>query len=185
MVIRILLSAFILVSFTYLGFSISGEKFTYVGSKTCGMCHKKNDTGAQLAVWESSRHAKAFTTLQSEEADAIAKDKGFTTKAAETEACLKCHVTGYNVDASLRGDKLVMAEGVQCESCHGPGSAYKSKKIMEDRELAVKNGLLVFSSAEELCVQCHNEESPSFKGFNFEEMWEKIKHPNPAKGEKI
>jgi len=32
---------------------------------------------------------------------------------------------------------------------------------------------------EELCKKCHNEESPTFKGFKFDEMWTKIKHDKP------
>jgi excinuclease UvrABC ATPase subunit len=180
MYFRIFIAAVILISFSYYGF-YPEDKFGYVGTNTCGMCHKKEDVGSQLSIWEGSRHANAYKTLQSAEADAIAIEKGFTTKAAETEACLKCHVSGYNIDASLKADKFMMSEGVQCETCHGPGSAYKTKKIMESRQLSVENGLLVYASAEELCVSCHNEESPSYKGFNFEEMWEMIKHPNPKK----
>jgi excinuclease UvrABC ATPase subunit len=171
----------IIAALSYYGFFILDGKHAYVGTKTCSMCHKKDDTGAQYAIWEASRHAQAYKTLQSEAADDIAKERGFTTKAAETEACLKCHVSGYNIDAALLSDKFSMADGVQCETCHGPGSAYKTKKIMESRKLSVENGLIVFEKTEELCTGCHNEESPSFKGFNFEEMWDKIKHPNPKR----
>ncbi|MCJ7713750.1 cytochrome C554, partial [Candidatus Bathyarchaeota archaeon] len=62
-----------------------------------------------------------------------------------------------------------------------PGSDYKSKKIMEDKKLAVENGLKIYENPEELCVRCHNEESPSFKEFNFKEMWAKIEHSVPKK----
>jgi len=31
----------------------------------------------------------------------------------------------------------------------------------------------------EVCVSCHNEESPTFKGFDFEKMVAKIAHPVP------
>ncbi|MCF8262255.1 MAG: cytochrome c family protein [Melioribacteraceae bacterium] len=157
------------------------DKFEYVGVKTCGMCHKKADDGEQLKIWEASAHANAYKTLQTEEADKIAAEKGFKTKAAETADCLKCHVSGHGVDAKLIGKKFKMEDGVQCETCHGPGSEYKSKKVMENREEAVKNGMLVFEDVDkELCQTCHNEESPTFVKFDYKEMWAKIAHPIPA-----
>jgi len=174
-----------LLSITFLGFELidsnylSGNK--YVGTTTCGMCHKKEGVGQQLIIWQNSKHAEAYKTLQTKEADKIAKNKGFKTKAAETHECLKCHSSGYNVDPSLLGDKFKIEDGVQCETCHGPGSEYKSKKVMEDKKLAVEKGLILYDNIKELCVKCHNQESPVFKGFNFEESWAKIRHTIPNK----
>jgi hypothetical protein len=52
---------------------------------------------------------------------------------------------------------------------------------MQDREKAVANGLMVYENpAEELCINCHNAESPTYVDFVFAEMWEKIKHPIPG-----
>jgi len=173
----------IVFAVSFLGFSLykanylTGSK--YVGVKTCGMCHKKEDVGQQLKIWQDSQHSKAYKTLQTENADKIAKEKGYTTKAADTPECLKCHTSGYGVDPSLLGNKFNIEDGVQCETCHGPGSEYKSKKVMEDKKLAVEKGLLLYENPEKLCVKCHNEESPVFKGFNFEERWAKIKHSIP------
>lgn len=151
----------------------------YIGVSSCVMCHKTEKQGSQLSIWQNSKHAQAFLTLQTEKADQIAKEKGFTTKAVETSECLKCHASGYNVDAKLIGEKFKVEEGVQCETCHGPGSDYKSKKVMENREEAVKNGLIVYDKIEDFCIGCHNAESPTYVEFNFEESWEKIKHSVP------
>lgn len=153
----------------------------YVGTKLCGMCHKSESAGKQLTIWENSKHSQAYNTLTTSEADKIANEKGFTTKAAETEACLKCHVTGYDINASLMTEKFNISDGVQCETCHGPGSEYKTKKIMEDRVLAIEKGLKIYDKIEQLCIKCHNEESPSFNGFDFESMWSKIEHSVPKK----
>lgn len=175
------LSYLLLFSLAF-AFSISAQE--YIGSNSCGMCHKKAESGEQLKIWEGSAHAKAFKTLQSEKADGIAKTKGFNTKAAETPECLACHVTGNEKDAKF-GSKFSKENGVQCEACHGPGSEYKSKKVMEDHAKAVAAGLKDFSkegSIEAQCKTCHNEKSPTAKEFKFKEMWEKIKHPVPAKG---
>lgn len=182
--LKIQMTFIIVLAISFLGLSVYKLNYLseakYVGVKTCGMCHKKESVGKQLKIWEESKHAQAFQTLQTADADKIAKNKGFKTKAAETPECLKCHVSGYDVDSSLLGKKFKMEDGVQCETCHGPGSEYKSKKIMEDKKLAVANGLMVYDNIETLCVKCHNDESPVFKGFNFEERWAKIKHNIPG-----
>lgn len=163
-------------------FNPDSVQHAYIGADQCGMCHKTEKQGQQLTIWRGERHSKAFQTLQTERADSIAKALGFNTKAAETSRCLQCHVSGRNVDKKFVKDKFKMEDGVQCETCHGPGNDYKSAKIMANREEAIKNGLWVFDNVgKELCENCHNENSPTFKGFEFEKMWDQIKHPIPEK----
>jgi hypothetical protein len=153
----------------------------YVGSEKCKVCHKTEAQGAQHPIWEKSSHAKAYETLAGEEAKAAAKKAGIEDpqKAAE---CLGCHVTGYGVDAKYLGDKYDMTEGVGCESCHGAGGDYVSMKTMK----AVASGEIEPASVglvvptKETCVGCHNEKSPTFKGFEYEKMVAKIAHPIPA-----
>lgn len=155
----------------------------FIGTEACGMCHKSDKQGNQLSIWQNSKHSQAFLTLQTEKANQIAKEKNLETPASESPECLKCHVSGYNVDASLLGKKFKIEDGVQCETCHGPGADYKSKSVMENREEAVKNGLILYESPEMFCIGCHNAESPTYVDFVFEEMWEKIKHPVPEGSE--
>lgn len=176
MYIRILV---ILISLPFFFISAQTEH-GYVGTSTCGMCHKSEKQGSQLTIWQNSKHSQAYTVLTTEKADQIAQEKGFKTKAVETPECLKCHASGYNVDAKLIGEKFKVAEGVQCETCHGAGADYKSKKIMENKEEAIANGLMVPAKIEEFCIGCHNVESPTYVEFNFESMWDKIKHPVPT-----
>ncbi|MGD8305282.1 MAG: cytochrome c family protein [Ignavibacteria bacterium] len=172
---KLLLVVFLLPFFGVL----AQDNHSYVGVEVCGKCHKSEKQGQQLSIWQDSKHSKAYETLKTEKADQIASEKGYTTKAIETEDCLKCHAVGYNLDASLLDKKFKVEDGVQCESCHGPGSDYKSRKIMKDREQSVANGLIVYENTEDFCTNCHNEESPTFVKFVFEEMWEKIKHSIP------
>jgi len=152
---------------------------TYVGVESCVMCHKTEKQGSQLSIWENSAHSKAFVTLQTDTANQIAMAKGFSEPAAKTWECLKCHVTGYNLDATMLGKKFKVEDGVQCETCHGAGSAYKEMKVMKDKNLSIQNGLIVHENLEEFCVSCHNNESPTFVKFDFSEAWEKIKHNIP------
>ena len=152
---------------------------TYIGAEACAMCHKTEKQGNQFSIWQNSRHSKAYETLKTEKANQIAKEKGFKTPAVETPECLKCHVTGYNLDASMLGKKFKVEDGVQCETCHGAGSAYKDMKVMKDKELSIKNGLVVHDKLESFCTGCHNSESPTFVEMKVEESWQKIKHSVP------
>jgi len=159
------------------------EKFTFTGSKKCSICHKKEADGAQYKIWQESAHAKAFETLGTPEAAEFAKKAGIKGSPQEAAECLKCHSTAWALSAEeLAASKITLEEGVSCESCHGPGSAYSPKKVMEavaaGTTEAASVGLVIPTEA--TCKGCHNEESPSFKGFVFKDMYAKIAHPKPA-----
>jgi Cytochrome c554 and c-prime len=153
------------------------EDYTIIGAKKCSMCHKAK-TGDQDKIWTESKHAGAFETLKSEASAAIAKEKGLG-NAWEAAECLVCHDTkaflGAELDAKTKYDP---AEGVSCEACHNAGSGYKSKKIMMDHDASVAAGMN--AAPMESCVKCHNENSPTFKGFELEARWAEIAHPVPA-----
>ena len=75
-----------------------------------------------------------------------------------------------------------MSDGVQCESCHGAGSAYKSMAIMIDKTSAIAAGMVEFRDTlaiEKSCKSCHNKNSPTYNTFKFNEMWVKIRHSIP------
>ena len=154
----------------------------YVGVKICAMCHRSEKQGKQFDIWKGSNHSKAYETLTTARADSIAKAKGLKKAAAESPECLQCHVIGHNVAANLIDKAFDYKDGVQCETCHGPGSVYKTISIMKDRQKAVAAGLKLAkddAEIEKLCRTCHNEKSPGYKGFKFEEKWPKIKHAKP------
>lgn len=155
----------------------------YIGTKMCTMCHKTEKQGKQLDIWQKSAHANAYTTLTTAKANEIAKSKGLTKPAVEEADCLTCHAPQH--DAKNLEKSFVLKDGVQCETCHGAGSAYKTIPIMKDRAKSIAAGMTEFKDAaaiEAKCKTCHNEKSPTFKGFKFEEYWGKIKHPVPKAG---
>lgn len=177
LLITLVISLFF-ISFTNNYIAHKASPFMYVGVNSCAnICHKTDAQGNILSIWQSSKHSEAYKTLQTPEADKIATDKGFSTPAAETPDCVKCHVLGKDIDPAELTETFDKTQGVQCETCHGPGSEYKKLSIMKDRSKAVENGLMLHALGETLCIKCHNTDSPTFKGFSFDEYWSKIKHP--------
>ena len=150
----------------------------YIGVDRCGnsRCHGSERSGNQFAVWEQSDHARAYATLATPEALAIGQERGIA-NPQEAEECLRCHVAAYNVPLEYRRESFDQSRGVQCESCHGPGADYSPIRIMRNREEAIANGLLIPN--EETCRTCHNEESPSYQEFNYDEYFARIRHPRP------
>ena len=117
----------------------------YEGSRTgCRRCHLK-----QYRSWEKTTHATAFETLPEEN--------------RSDPDCVTCHVTGFG-----EATGFTSIAGVGCEVCHGPGSLYTDKETMASREASVAAGLIV--PDEKTCLACHNDESPNFSGFNYEEF---------------
>jgi Cytochrome c554 and c-prime len=178
--IIILFAGFILFTAERNTYDDTPGPYKYVGVDKCAnVCHKGDSKGKQLEIWQDSKHSQAYKTLQTPEADKIAKDKGFSTAAAETPQCLKCHILGKDIDPAELDDTFDKTQGVQCETCHGPGSEYKKLSVMKDVAAAKDNGLVMHDEGEAFCKTCHNPDSPSYKEFKYDEYWEKIKHTDP------
>jgi hypothetical protein len=152
---------------------LQSQDFTYVGASKCKMCHRTEKQGQQFPLWEASKHAKSFSALASDKAKEIAQGAGVD-NPADSPQCLKCHAPLAEKAAELK------EEGVGCETCHGPGSAYKKMSIMKDHAEAVKNGMIDYGSPEDIkkqCLTCH--ENAHGTSFDFEAAWEKVKHAKP------
>lgn len=147
----------------------------YVGVAKCRVCHMNARLGGDnYNAWKASAHARAWQTLASEKA----KEKAKELKIADpqtSERCVKCHVTAYGVAAALVSPGVKNEDGIGCERCHGPGSEYMSNEVMKNRKLALAKGLRM--PDEKVCRECHNEESPFYKPFDYKTFVEKIAHP--------
>jgi hypothetical protein len=167
-----------LIAIIFLIHLMADAQNKYVGAKMCGMCHKGEKKGSQFEIWQKSKHAEAYKILTNAKSAEIAKARGLKKAANESPECLECHATD---------DAKLAADGVQCESCHGAGSAYKTMPIMKDQAKAIAAGLTDFTAKDSIqkkCRSCHNEKSPTNKSFKFEQvwfekMWSMIKHPIP------
>ncbi|MBZ0297105.1 MAG: ammonia-forming cytochrome c nitrite reductase subunit c552 [Anaerolineae bacterium] len=74
-----------------------------------------------------------------------------------TQNCAGCHTTGLNPERGKWEDA-----GVQCESCHGPGSAHADAADdagpePSDSEMEEIRGAIVLSPDPQICGQCHNQ----------------------------
>lgn len=121
----------------------------YLGARRCGTCHE-----AQYRHWEGTAHARAAERLVGME--------------RRDPRCTGCHSTAA-------GQGL---DGVQCESCHGPGGDYWPDFIMADRRLAQALGLEDGASAA-ICQRCHTHDSPSLVPFDHATALEQVRHRAP------
>jgi len=119
-------------------FSMTQAENTYVGVKKCKMCHK-----LQYTSWAASKHAQAFDLLKGDD--------------QSNPVCLGCHATNKTADMP----------GVQCEACHGPGSAFKKMSVMKNEEAAIAAGLIL--PKEDTCLRCHKGAPHDQKEFVFAE----------------
>jgi hypothetical protein len=173
------------------------KKATYIGHDQCKVCHNKKPEGAQWTVWKDMKHARAFESLKSEEAKKIAAERGLTKPPHEAPECVKCHVTAYDPETMKAPKKIKAADGVQCETCHGPNSNH----VADGRDVMFKKKTVdeidwmahLEQIEEKKCLKCHNEESPTWNpeqftredgskvGFDFEQAKKMVSHPNPTK----
>jgi hypothetical protein len=146
------------------------KEFDYIGSKKCKTCHKE-----QYKKWSEAKHSTAYEVLKSEGAAA----KATAAKVEDpltSETCLSCHATGVGAKNVAKGFDMTK-EGVGCEACHGPGSAYKKMGTMKSREESIAAGMIVPDA--NTCANCHKAEivGHEVKKFDYKTEWAKIAHP--------
>jgi hypothetical protein len=156
----------------------------YVGAEKCKSCHGAASKGDQHGAWLKADHHKAFETLAGEEAKKIAKAKNIEDPQKD-KACAVCHVTAFEAPAAAKGKKFDPTQGVQCESCHGPAGNHVKARLADedagDKVVKVKEGEILHSPGPQTCVQCHNENSPNYKKFDYTTFVKKIAHPDPRR----
>ena len=152
----------------------------YVGVLKC-TCHQQKEMGKQYEVWTKSTHSRTWVLLHLAIADTIAIKMGVKTHPEESEECLSCHSGKKMIDINKVEDTFKFEDGVQCETCHGPGSEHIKNKSGID-----KNALCGFKMlVKDDCLNCHKEkESHSIlhkDKFDYYQAIKKIAHPIPKK----
>jgi hypothetical protein len=159
--------------------------------KACKNCHASEAKGNAFGAWEASKHAKAFEVLASPEAKKAAAEAKVTGDPQKAPECVKCHVTAFGEDAKNIKKGFDPKAGVQCETCHGPGeNHFKARfaaasaaegKADESKREELPAGEIIASPKVEVCLACHNEQSPTFKPFCFKARTAEIRHLDPRK----
>ena len=133
------------------------------GAVACKTCHGPlpSDNPGIYDKWLGTGHA-----------DMLVRGLDGTLSSHYSEACIKCHTTGYVPGAANNGfddfpfvfpsvlqpgmfDSMkavypdaMMRANIQCESCHGPGSAHQGD---------LSNSKMVKSLDSKNCAWCHDE----------------------------
>jgi hypothetical protein len=159
----------------------------FIGAAKCKNCHSAAESGDQFGAWEKAKHSHAFEVLASEEAKKSAASREITDPQAN-DACVKCHVTGFGLpeESFKRGFKK--EAGVQCETCHGGGEDHMKARFKAaaagaaaEGYQAVPEGEVIVTPGVQVCVACHNPESPNYKTFCYFEARAQVAHLNPLK----
>jgi len=152
-----------------------------VGAQRCAECHRTEARPNAYVTWLSSRHSLAYWRLATDWARYLAsirEEYEDIENPIEEQRCLKCHHAGGQDAEARYAASYDKQEGVGCEACHGPGSAYAVAEIMRDRERFLEHGGIV--PGEQTCRACHRDDR-----FVFETWWSRIAHSpsEPSAGE--
>ncbi len=139
----------------------------YLGPGSCAAaaCHgnvaPQSSTSVlqnEYSVWVvQDSHAKAFRSLQTPIAVRMGKLIGIS-KVDDSPRCLTCHA--LSVSTAQRGRNFDLNDGVSCESCHGPSSAWLGDHTTRGwtRQKSIAAGMYdnwnVVHRAEK-CLSCH------------------------------
>jgi hypothetical protein len=103
-------------------------------------------------------HARAYEVLLNPLSRRIAASLRLSQPAEKSTICLDCHT--MNVPSSLHEGNVEIADGVQCEACHGAASGWRADHFREgwSREDSIRSGMIDTKNRvvrANLCLGCH------------------------------
>ena len=148
--------------------SAQNEPIKYIGPGSCAAtsCHGsvKPIPGSRILQNEYStwiiedKHSQAYQALTGNVGERMARILKLGGKAEESPKCLACHA--LNPPAEQRGRAFEISEGVSCENCHGPASAWlgphSTRSWAHEKSVGLgmqdtRNGI----HRTEKCLECH------------------------------
>ena len=159
-----------------------GDLPMYVGQRVCLTCHVEPEGISYCRHGALDGHRQAFAALTHPRARHIAALLGVTDEPTGSRLCLTCHAAGADVGPRWWAPTFELQDGVQCESCHGPGSLHVAKQRKgapapspERRPSLIRRG----SQAD--CGTCHIDRASHRevlqRGFRVSEQDRKYKTP--------
>ena len=154
----------------------------YVGARVCASCHAGRGMGHQHSRWLLSKHSLAWASLASPDAGKMAELSGLPGEPQETAVCLGCHATASEAEDWEKDPTFFLADGVQCEKCHGPGSEHVAEEVMKVPE-ALRTADVWMPTAD-TCEKCHYVKGSHvavhrLPKLDLEEAIGRIAHPTP------
>jgi len=148
------------------GDSPQPQKYIGPGSCAATSCHGsvKPVPGSRILQNEYStwivtdKHSRAYQALTGDVGERIARILKLNSKAEEAPKCLACHA--LSTTPERRGRPFELSDGVSCENCHGPASAWLGPHTTRDwhHEKSVALGMTdtrnVIHRADK-CLECH------------------------------
>lgn len=146
----------------------NSEPMKYIGPGSCAAtsCHGsvKPVAGSRILQNEYStwiikdKHSHAYQALTGDIGERIARILKLGAKAEEAPKCLACHA--LYTKPEQRGRPFELSEGVSCENCHGPASAWLGPHTTRDWPHGKSVALGMHDTRDvihraEKCLQCH------------------------------
>ena len=146
----------------------SNEPVKYIGPGSCAAtsCHGsvKPVAGSRVLQNEYStwilqdKHSRAYQALTGDIGERMVRILKLGAKAEDSAKCLACHA--LYTTPEQRGRPFEISEGVSCESCHGPASAWLGPHTTRDwpHEKSVALGMRDTRNVIQragLCLECH------------------------------
>jgi cytochrome c554/c'-like protein len=144
------------------------ESVKYIGPGSCAAtsCHGsvKPIAGSRIVQNEYStwilqdKHSRAYQALTGDVGERMARILKLGAKAEDSPKCLACHA--LYTTPERRGRAFEISEGVSCENCHGPASAWlgphttRSWPHEKSVALGMQDTRNVIQSTEK-CLECH------------------------------
>lgn len=144
------------------------EPVKYIGPGSCAAtsCHGsvKPIAGSRILQNEYStwilqdKHSRAYQALTGEVGERMARLLKLGSKAEEAPKCLACHALYTTLEQ--RGRAFEISEGVSCENCHGPASAWLGPHTTRSwaHEKSIALGMTDTRNVihrTEKCLECH------------------------------
>ena|SRR5947207_1210578 len=144
------------------------EPVKYIGPGSCAAtsCHGsvKPIAGSRILQNEYStwilqdKHSRAYQALTGEVGERMATILKLGSKAEEAPKCLACHA--LYITPEQRGRAFEISEGVSCENCHGPASAWLGPHTTRSWQHEKSVALGMYDTRNvihrtEKCLECH------------------------------
>ena len=155
------------------GLAADPPKYTGPGSCASPSCHGGVAPRSDNSVWQNEystwvvkdKHAQAYTVLSNPVATRMAKILELPSSADTAPKCLACHA--LDVPPADRARTFDLADGVSCESCHGPASNWLGPHTTKGwtHQQSIDAGMYDdrdLISRSQKCLTCHLGTSEKF-----------------------